>query len=61
MSAAGIFQSNLGEGGQGEYEVDSNQIQFEASLGAKVFDELKLYSENSKRTLIQTKEALKIL
>lgn len=61
VSAAGIFQSNLGEGGQGEYEVDSNQIQFEASLGAKVFDELKLYSENSKRTLIQTKEALKIL
>lgn len=61
VSAAGIFQSNLGEGGQAEYEVDSNQAQFEEALGAKVFNELKLYAETSTRTLMQAKEALKIV
>lgn len=60
VSAAGIFQSNLGEGGQAEYEIDSNQVQFEEALGAKVFNELKLYAENSARTLAQAKAALKI-
>lgn len=60
VSAAGIFQSNLGEGGQAEYEIDSNQVQFEAALGSAVFNELKLYAENSARTLAQAREALKI-
>lgn len=60
VSAAGIFQSNLGDGGQAEYEIDSNQSQFEEALGAKVFNELKLYRETSARTLAQAKEALKI-
>ena len=60
VSAAGIFQSNLGEGGQAEYEIDSNQVQFEEALGAKVLNELKLYAENSARTLAEAKAALKI-
>ena len=60
VSAAGIFQSNLGDGGQAEYEIDSNQSQFEEALGAKVFNELKLYRETSSRTLAQAKEALRI-
>ncbi len=61
VSAAGIFQSNLGEGGQAEYEIDSNQVQFEEALGAKVLNELKLYAENSARTLAEAKAVLGIL
>jgi len=60
VSAAGIFQSNLGEGGQAEYAVDSNQVQFEEALGAKVLNELKLYAEHSARTLAEAKAVLRI-
>lgn len=60
VSAAGIFQSNLGEGGQATYDIDSNQRQFEEALGANVCSELTLYAENSARSLSQAKAALKI-
>ena len=45
VSAAGIFQSNLGDGGRDEYASQSNQEQFEEALGAKVTDEVDLYAQ----------------
>lgn len=60
VSAAGIFQSNLGEGDQAEYAVDSNQTQFEEAIGVKVLNELKLYAEHSARTLAEAKAVLRI-
>ncbi len=43
VSAAGIFQSNLGEGGQGSYGAQSSRIGFEAALGRPTLDEMALY------------------
>lgn len=45
VSAAGIFQSNLGENGQGDYEGSSSQAIFEAALGAKVINMNELYQK----------------
>jgi uncharacterized glyoxalase superfamily metalloenzyme YdcJ len=45
VSAAGIFQSNLGEGGQGDYAANGNRAGFEAALGGPVLDEMTLYAE----------------
>ncbi len=45
VSAAGIFQSNLGKNGQKQYDIDSNKTLFEECLGAKVTDELSLYEK----------------
>ncbi|WP_027966357.1 2-oxoadipate dioxygenase/decarboxylase HglS [Halomonas halocynthiae] len=48
VSAAGIFQSNLG-GEQGEaYAGNANRDAFEAALGAAVTDELALYAERER-------------
>ena len=43
VSAAGIFQSNLGEGGQGSYGAQSSRLGFEAALGRPTLDEMALY------------------
>ncbi len=43
VSAAGIFQSNLGTDQQQNYATRSNRAAFEAALGADVQDELALY------------------
>ncbi|TCM66499.1 putative glyoxalase superfamily metalloenzyme YdcJ [Acinetobacter calcoaceticus] len=51
VSAAGIFQSNLGEGSQSDYASVSNQDLFEQSLGAQVFDEMKLYQSLQQKSL----------
>lgn len=53
VSAAGIFQSNLGDGAQGGYAGQSNRADFEAALGAPVLDELALYAETERRSLLQ--------
>ena len=45
VSAAGIFQSNLGDKGQGDYTGHASREAFEAALGASVLDELALYAE----------------
>ncbi|MGO3859919.1 MAG: 2-oxoadipate dioxygenase/decarboxylase HglS [Neisseriaceae bacterium] len=60
VSAAGIFQSNLGGESQAEYEGTSSQAQFEASLGAPVFDELRMYADSSERSWALCREALKL-
>lgn len=45
VSAAGIFQSNLGADDQSNYSASANKDAFEAALGAKVIDEMELYAK----------------
>ena len=45
VSAAGIFQSNLGGGEQRAYAAHANRDAFEAALGASVHDEFALYEQ----------------
>jgi len=58
ISAAGIFQSNLGDANRDEYQSRSNQAQFEQALGAQVTDEISLYAEREKTSLNQALAAL---
>jgi uncharacterized glyoxalase superfamily metalloenzyme YdcJ len=51
VSAAGIFQSNLGTDQQQNYATRSNRAALEAALGAKVMDELELYAVRQARSL----------
>ncbi|MCC9621039.1 VOC family protein [Thalassospira sp. MA62] len=51
VSAAGIFQSNLGSDEQKNYQTVSNQDVFEKALGASVNDELALYGAREKASL----------
>ncbi|ASK21433.1 hypothetical protein CEK60_19955 [Halomonas sp. N3-2A] len=45
VSAAGIFQSNVGGTGSEAYAGNANRDAFEEALGAQVTDELSLYAE----------------
>jgi uncharacterized glyoxalase superfamily metalloenzyme YdcJ len=58
VSAAGIFQSNLGTDQQQNYATGSNRAAFEAALGAAVQDELVLYAERQAASL---ETAMKVL
>ncbi|TBU88318.1 2-oxoadipate dioxygenase/decarboxylase HglS [Phytopseudomonas dryadis] len=58
VSAAGIFQSNLGDGARSDYAISSSQADFQAALGATVLDELSLYGETQSRSLEACAEAL---
>jgi uncharacterized glyoxalase superfamily metalloenzyme YdcJ len=51
VSAAGIFQSNLGSDEQSNYAQSANQDAFEAALGAKVTDELELYQACEEKSM----------
>lgn len=51
VSAAGIFQSNLGDFARAEYEICSTQSQFEQHLGKKTYDMIELYERNSEYSL----------
>jgi len=53
VSAAGIFQSNLGDDAQVSYAATANQQAFQAALGATVHDELALYAETQRRSLAE--------
>lgn len=44
VSAAGIFQSNLGDGAQQDFVASPNQRRFEADLGAEVLNEFEHYA-----------------
>ncbi|WP_269476083.1 2-oxoadipate dioxygenase/decarboxylase HglS [Billgrantia diversa] len=48
VSAAGIFQSNLGGENGGNYTGSANREAFEQALGAPVADELALYAERER-------------
>jgi uncharacterized glyoxalase superfamily metalloenzyme YdcJ len=58
VSAAGIFQSNLGDAAQSHYAANSNQAEFEQALGSPTLDELKLYAETQQRSM---EECLRVL
>jgi uncharacterized glyoxalase superfamily metalloenzyme YdcJ len=58
VSAAGIFQSNLGTDAQKNYAERSNRAAFEVALGAVVRDELELYAETEKASLDQALKQL---
>ncbi|MEZ0195627.1 VOC family protein [Pseudomonas qingdaonensis] len=60
VSAAGIFQSNLGEGAQSEYGSNANRDAFEQALGKSVQDELALYAESERRSLTACAQALNL-
>ncbi|WP_313326615.1 2-oxoadipate dioxygenase/decarboxylase HglS [Pseudomonas qingdaonensis] len=60
VSAAGIFQSNLGEGAQSEYGSNANRDAFEQALGKSVQDELALYAESERRSLAACAQALNL-
>lgn len=51
VSAAGIFQSNLGDAAQTHYGVQSNRQVFEKALGRSTIDELALYAETQRRSI----------
>lgn len=61
VSAAGIFQSNLGDNAQTHYKISSNQTEFQTFLGKEVLNELTLYAETQKRSLLKCYKILKIL
>ena len=58
VSAAGIFQSNLGGDEQSNYRQSANQAAFETALGAKVVDEMELYSTAQQDSLDQALKEL---
>ena len=51
VSAAGIFQSNLGDAAQAHYGEHSNRQAFELALGRSTIDELGLYAETQQRSI----------
>ncbi|TDK31574.1 2-oxoadipate dioxygenase/decarboxylase HglS [Luteimonas terrae] len=51
VSAAGIFQSNLGGGEQRAYAAQANQAAFEAALGAQVHDQFEIYAVVERESL----------
>jgi uncharacterized glyoxalase superfamily metalloenzyme YdcJ len=53
VSAAAIFQSNLGTDEQQNHSERSNRAAFEEGLGAKVRDELELYVQTETASLEQ--------
>ncbi|QVQ24434.1 VOC family protein [Achromobacter deleyi] len=59
VSAAGIFQSNLGDKAQAEYAQNASQTAFEQALGAPVKDELALYEDTQARSLAACMQALR--
>lgn len=58
VSAAGIFQSNLGSDAQSNFSSSANQDAFETALGQKVANELALYELEQRRSLSDALEAL---
>lgn len=51
VSAAGIFQSNLGDAAQAHYGEHSNRQAFEQALGGATIDELGLYAATQQRSI----------
>jgi uncharacterized glyoxalase superfamily metalloenzyme YdcJ len=58
VSAAGIFQSNLGGAQSEAYAGSANRDAFEEALGAQVTDELSLYAEREKASKIKVLASL---
>lgn len=60
VSAAGIFQSNLGDKGQSHFTGHSSKQDFQRDLGGEVIDELQLYEETQQRSLAACAAALQL-
>ena len=58
VSAAGIFQSNLGSDAQSNYSQKANRGAFEEALGVKVADEISLYAAKDADSLAAALRAL---
>ncbi|WP_330628271.1 VOC family protein (plasmid) [Thioclava litoralis] len=58
VSAAGIFQSNLGDSAAQTFEANPNRARFEADLGAPVIDLHQLYAEAEAASLARARAAL---
>ncbi len=58
VSAAGIFQSNLGSDAQSNYSEKANQSAFEEALGATVIDAVELYANTETESLRAALESL---
>jgi len=59
VSAAGIFQSNLGSEARGAYTANADKARFEAALGRPVEDEMALYAAQQAQSLEETRRALR--
>ncbi|SIP95056.1 2-oxoadipate dioxygenase/decarboxylase HglS [Marinobacterium stanieri] len=59
VSAAGIFQSNLGDSAQAHYDASSSQAEFQNALGQPVMNELALYAETQQRSIDECLAILK--
>lgn len=59
VSAAGIFQSNLGDGESQQIKPDANQPMFEADLGTNVYDSFAHYEKIQTASIAQCMDALK--
>jgi uncharacterized glyoxalase superfamily metalloenzyme YdcJ len=59
VSAAGIFQSNLGDGGPATYSAVAAQSEFERALGAPVLDEIALYQAEQDASIARVTQELK--
>ncbi len=59
VSAAGIFQSNLGDSAQAHYGASSSQAEFQNALGQPVMNELALYAETQQRSIDECLAILK--
>ncbi|MCH4811395.1 2-oxoadipate dioxygenase/decarboxylase HglS [Vreelandella neptunia] len=53
VSAAGIFQSNLGGNSHENYTSSASQQQFEQALGVEVINEIELYAQRQQASLEQ--------
>lgn len=59
VSAAGIFQSNLGDSAQAHYDASSSQAEFQNALGQPVMNELALYAKTQQRSIDECLSILK--
>ncbi|MET3438601.1 VOC family protein [Sphingomonas sp. 1185] len=59
VSAAGIFQSNLGGTEQRSYAASPAQAAFEAAMGDVVQDEMALYAAAEARSMMEVRQALR--
>jgi uncharacterized glyoxalase superfamily metalloenzyme YdcJ len=59
VSAAGIFQSNLGDATPSSYGATAAQAAFEAALGAPVHDELALYAAAEAQSIAALRSGLR--
>jgi uncharacterized glyoxalase superfamily metalloenzyme YdcJ len=60
VSAAGIFQSNLGGAEQKSHAANAAQEEFELALGARVLDEIELYEAEQAASFAEVMERIEV-